>query len=189
MLSSGLALAHSSRDTRAMIALVAPPAALFIHFAPERDWQHNPRRHNIYLRAKTRTQTSRAGLRARIVRLTNLALLVRREALLRDFLVAARTERPLFSDPSIHKVAAGIEVSSTDVTLDFIGNPVIRARVTSVETSSQTMLLIVEITDAHGIRARAGIAVSLQPGETRVVELLCPQRLVPTSLSWSIMQL
>lgn len=172
-----------------MIALVAPLAALFVDFAARRDWQHTARGHSTHTRMKVRAQTSPAAERGRVVRLTNLVLLVRREALLRDFLVAARTERPLFSDQSIHKVAAGIELSSTAVTLDFIGNPVIRARVRSVLTTSQTVLLIVEIMDAHGARARAGVAVSLQPGEARIVELLCPQRLVPASLSWSTMQL
>jgi hypothetical protein len=121
--------------------------------------------------------------------MTKLALLARREALLHNFLVAATTERPLFRDATIHKVSPGIEVSSAAVTLDFIGNPLIRARVRSLLSVPQTALLIAEITDARGTRARAGAAVLLQPGETRIVELLCPERLVPASLSWSAMQL
>jgi len=128
-------------------------------------------------------------MRSRVSRMTKLALLARREALLHNFLVAATTERPLFRDATIHKVTSGIVVSSAAVTLDFIGNPLIRVRVRSLLSAPQTALLIAEITDARGTRARAGAAVLLQPGETRIVELLCPERLVPASLSWSAMHL
>jgi hypothetical protein len=121
--------------------------------------------------------------------MTRLALLVRREALLHDFLIAAVTERPLFHDDATYRVALGLEISATAVTVDFVGNPVIRARVKSLLATSQTALLIANMTDARGVHARAGAAISLQPGETRIIELLCPEKIVPASLSWSTMQL
>jgi hypothetical protein len=182
-------LVDRSRDTEPMIAFVAPLAAVFVYLTPPRVWRHTTRHHSIYARARARDYTLPAALRSRVARMTKLALLARREALLHDFLVAATTERPLFRDSAIHKVAPGIELSSTAVTLDFIGNPVIRARVKNLLSTPQSALLIAEITDARGTRARAGAAVLLQPGETRIIELLCPDRLVPTSLTWSAMQL
>ena len=177
------------RDTRRMITFIAPVAAILLHFARPRVLPQAPRRHSMYTRSKTRGYASPLSTRSRVARMTKLASLVRREALLRDFLVAARTERPLFYDPTIHKVSPDIEILSTAVTLDFIGNPVIRARVRSLLSATQSALLIAEITDARGARARAGAAVLLQPGETHIVELLCPDRLVPVSLSWSTMRL
>jgi len=171
-----------------MIPFVAPVAAILIHFAQPRDWRHNARRHRIFTRVKARAYASSSGTRSRAAQI-KLTLLARREALLHNFLVAATTERPLLHDATIHKVTPGIEVSSAAVTLDFIGNPVIRARVRSLLSAPQTALVIAEITDARGARARAGAAVLLQPGETRIVELLCPDRIVPASLSWSAMQL
>ena len=171
-----------------MIAFVAPLVAAFVLLtSPDR--HHTARRYSTYARVKSHDHTPPAALRSRVARMTRLALLVRREALLHDFLVAATTERPLFRDAAIHKIDRGIEISSTAVTLDFIGNPVIRARVRNLLSVPQNALLIAEITDARGARARAGAAVLLQPGETRVIELLCPERLVPASLLWSTMQL
>jgi len=172
-----------------MIAFVAPVAAILVHFAQPRDWRHAARHHRIYTRVRARGYASSSDMRSRAARMTKLTLLARREALLHNFLVAATTERPLFHDATIYKVTPGIEVSSAAVTLDFIGNPVIRARVRSLLSAPQTALVIAEITDARGARARAGAAVLLQPGETRIVELLCPDRIVPASLSWSAMQL
>jgi len=171
-----------------MITLVAPLAAAFIRLGPP-DWRYTARRHSTHTRARARHYEPAVALRSRVARMTKLVLLARREALLRDFLVAATTERPLFHDATIHKVAPGIEITSTAVTLDFLGNPVIRARVRNVLSTSQAALLIAEITDVRGTRARAGAAVLLQPGETRIIELLCPERLVPASLSWSTMKL
>jgi hypothetical protein len=172
-----------------MITFAAPVAALLVHFTRPRDWRHAARRHGIHARIKSRGYASGHDATSRIARMTRLALLVCREALLHDFLVAATTEQPLFHDATTHKVSAGIEISSAAVTLDFIGNPIIRARVRSLLSAPQTALLIAEITDARGTRARAGAAVLLQPGETRTIELLCPERLVPASLSWSTMRL
>jgi len=189
VLSRALARAKLVRDTPSMITFAAPFAAMLIHFTRPREWRHPARRHSTYARARSRGYASGHDTSSRLARMTRVAILLRREALLHDFLVAATTERPLFHDATIHKVSAGIEISSTAVTLDFIGNPVIRARVRNLLSAPQTALLIAEITDARGMRVRAGAAVLLQPGETRIVELLCPERLVPASLSWSTMHL
>ncbi len=114
-----------------------------------------------------------------------LALLVRREALLHDFVVAARTETLLLRDDALRSLPSGIEISASAVTLDFLGSPIVRARVTSRSQVAQTVVLVAELVDASGARSRASTAIALQPGETRSVELLCPARLRPISLIWS----
>ncbi len=117
--------------------------------------------------------------------MTKLALLVRREALLHDFLVAASTETPLLRDDATHRLSVGIEISKTSVTLDLLGSPIVRARVTSRAASTQTVVLVADLVDAHGAHGRSAAALALRPAETRIVELLCPAKLSPISLIWS----
>jgi hypothetical protein len=134
----------------------------------------------------TREETA---LQRRVARMARLTLLVRREALLHDFLIAANTETPVLRDDATHALAPGVAISSTIVTLDFIGSPIIRARVRSLLATAQALELVAEIVDAGGGRGRAATTLTLQPGETRIVELLCPEKLSPASLIWSTVPL
>lgn len=117
--------------------------------------------------------------------MANLALLMRREALLHDFLVAASTETPVFHDDTTFRLAPGIQIDSTRVSSDFIGSPIIRARVTNLSAQRQVVLLEADIASPAGMHGRAAEALTLWPGETRTVELLCPAKIAPASLIWS----
>jgi hypothetical protein len=148
--------------------------------------------HHVAFRTRSHIHHARAqsvrdekALQGRVMRMARLAVLVRREALLHDFLTAARTETPLLRDDARRTLPPGIEISTSTVTLDFLGSPVVRARVTSRSPVSQTFVLIADLVDTAGTRGRIGVAIALQPGETRIVELLCPSRLRPVSLIWS----
>lgn len=169
--------------------MIAPVSAALIALAHEAPVRH-PHAHRVpaTAHAPRRARPSaaiRAAAQSRVVQLERLALLVRREALLRDFLIRARTEKPTFTDDRLYKLDPGIEIDETRVAMDFIGSPIIRARVRNRTASRQALLLEAEIRSVDGIRSRAGAALTLEPGETRTVELLCPSRIAPASLIWS----
>ena len=170
--------------------LLAASLSVIPHPGPSGDPQHT--RYHVALRTRshihhTRAQSARdeKALEGKVMRMARLALLVRREALLHNFLIAARTETPLLRDDARRTLPPGIEISASTVTLDFLGSPVVRARVTSRSPVSQTFVLIAQLVDTAGARGRVGVAIALQPGETRTIELLCPSRLRPVSLIWS----
>ncbi len=117
--------------------------------------------------------------------MAQLAALVRREALLRDFLIGARTERPLFRDDAVHRLAPDVEISATSVSVDFLGSAIIRARVRSLGNTPQVFTLIARIANREGAVASASAAVMLDAGAARSVELLCPRGVSPVSLEWS----
>jgi hypothetical protein len=129
------------------------------------------------------------ALRRTVVQLTRLALLQRRQALLHEFLVRADTETPLFRDASVRTPIPGLLVSATFVSRDLVGSPIIRARVTNRGPAMASIVLTADLADAKGVAGLASVALTLQPAETRTVELLCPSDLVPVSLHWSAVAL
>jgi len=143
-----------------------------------------PRRHSSLLRPKNSSR-SVLTVRHRIARLSSLARLEQRERQLRDFIIAARTETPSFADDEAHALAIGLSIGPTIVTRDFLGSPVIRARVRNTRPNAIFAVLEANITSVDGRSVRAASAVSLQPHESRTVELLCPAALVPATLVWS----
>ena len=170
-----------------MVMLIAPLAAIVVALsAPTPRHHHRPRRsvHAIVPRA-----SSEAALRRSVSRMTQLALLQRRQALLHEFLVRANTETPLLNDGAPHEPLSGILINTTLVSRDLIGSPIIRARVTNRRSAVISIVLIADLADAKGRTGRASSALVLQPAQTRTVELLCPSELSPVSLRWSALAL
>ena len=131
------------------------------------------------------TRVSADALRRDAVRMTRNALLELRHGLLREFLIRASTETPLLRDDAVREPVPGIRLSAAVVSVDFTGDPVIRARVTSTRAQAVYLVLIADIVDARGTHARASTALVVQPGASQVVELACPQRQRPAALRWS----
>ena len=116
-------------------------------------------------------------------------MLERREAMLFDFLTKAHTETPLFVDPHVVDARSGIHIGPTTVTLDFLGSPIVRVTVRNSTASRASPLLTVTLRSATGATARASVLVeSLDAGTQRTVELLCPTRDRPASLTWSVQE-
>jgi len=120
---------------------------------------------------------------ARANRELQLALLARREAMLHDFLVEIGTERPAWQDPQVYQVANGISIGPASVDIDFVGNPVIRARITNATT--EPLDLVVSLDRAHA----STLVERLQPGESRTIELLGARDFTPGRLDWRVTRL
>jgi hypothetical protein len=118
-----------------------------------------------------------------------LELLQRREALLHDFLIRAQTETPQFEDRRTYRLDVGVKVGPVVVTRDFIGSPIIRARVTNLSAADISFLLSAQLSSKSGAVSGASTVVLLHAYETRSIELLCPDNLVPQSLTWSTLPL
>jgi hypothetical protein len=182
--------AAAPRDESRMLFFTAPAMAALLSLSVGTVRAHKHHRHvpaRTYSRhlSSPREQT----LQRRVVRMTSLALLVRREAMLHDFLLAARTETPIMSDASAHALMPGVDVFASTVALDFLGSPIIRAKVHNALARSLTAVIVADVVDVRGARGRAATEVTLRQGETRSIELLCPATLSPASLIWSIVPL
>ncbi|HXW51181.1 MAG TPA: hypothetical protein VEJ41_04260 [Candidatus Acidoferrales bacterium] len=118
-----------------------------------------------------------------------LRILQQREALLHDFLIRAQTEQPQFSDPRSYRLSIGASIGPVVVTRDFVGSPIIRARVTNLGAADLSFLLSATLASARGVQTGATAVVLLHAHETRTVELLCPDDVAPQSLTWSTMPL
>ncbi|MBV8671149.1 MAG: hypothetical protein JO098_05210 [Candidatus Eremiobacteraeota bacterium] len=170
-----------------MVMLITLLAALAVALsAPSPHHHHRPRRP---MHASVSRASSAAALRRSISRMTQLAVLQRREALLHDLLVRANTETPLLRDGAAHEVLSGLFISATFVSRDFIGSPIIRATVMNRRPAVVSIVLIADLADAQGRTGRASSALVLQPHQTRTVELACPSELLPLSLRWSAIAL
>jgi hypothetical protein len=139
-----------------------------------------PRHHYV------RRRSSRAASSEKCVR---LQLLQRREALLADFLIRARTETTQFEDSRSYRLDVGVRIGPVVVTVDFIGSPIIRARVTNLNEGDVSFLLSANLTSKTGAVSGASTVVVLHARETRSIELLCPDSLVPQTLTWSTLPL
>lgn len=122
-------------------------------------------------------------------RCLRLALLQRRAALLHDFLVETRTETPQFRDARPYRLDVGVTIGPVVVTRDFVGSPIIRARVTNLTARRVSFLLSASITSDREAESGASTVVSLRAFETRTIELLCPESVAPHALTWSTMPL
>lgn len=128
------------------------------------------------------------ALRRRVVRLARIKMLERRQAMLFAFLAKTHTQTPLFEDPSIVAVGAGILIGPTTITLDFLGSPIVRARVHNASAARASPLLTVRMRSEDGQDMRVSTVLEpLEPGASRTIELLSPWRGRPVSITWSAM--
>jgi hypothetical protein len=139
--------------------------------------------------ARTRRKRRSSTRSSSSARCTNFQILQRREALLHDLLIRARTETPQFEDQSLFRLSVGVVIGPVIVTRDFVGSPIIRARVTSRKTVAVSFVLSAQLTSKDGRTAAASTVVFLHPYETRSIELLCPDTFTPQSLTWSTLSL
>ncbi len=163
-----------------MIIFLGPILAAVIAASTPQPAHGAPIRHPH--RARQQNPTT---LQSRVAKMTRLAILMRREAMLHDYLIRATTETPVFRDDASYHLDPGIIVRATRVTVDFIGSPIVRARISNLSALPQSVLLQALLASIDGATAQTAVEVFLQPGETRTIEMLCPARIVPASLTWS----
>ena len=119
-----------------------------------------------------------------------LVTLAMRHELLRDFLVESGSEQPAFTDTRVLDLGKGIRIGPASVDTDFLGSPIVRARVVNSSSRSVDVLVTATVRDAHGTSARVATWVEgLAPGSARSIELACPAALTPTSLTWTMTDL
>ncbi|HEY7993052.1 MAG: hypothetical protein ACHQY2_06410 [Candidatus Eremiobacterales bacterium] len=156
--------------------LIAAAAALALTGPSSRPFEKH-RRHST--RTRSRTVAGRVTW--------NLLELGLRHEMLRDFLVESHSERPAFVDTHAVDAGGGLRIGPTSIDVDFLGAPVIRARVVNESDRVVDALVIVTIEDPHGTSARASTWIErLAPHADRAVELFCPNALAPASVHWSV---
>jgi hypothetical protein len=159
--------------------LVAAVAALALTGPSPRPFEKH-RRHST--RTRSQTGTGRATW--------DLLKLGLRHELLHDFLVETHSERPAFIDTHAVDAGGGLRIGPTSVDVDFLGAPVVRARVVNESDRVVDALVVVTIEDPHGATARASTWIErLAPHSDRAVELFCPNALAPASVRWSVTSL
>ena len=138
-----------------------------------------------YQRKHRRSPQARMHLRgAPLQRARVLAL---RHAMLHDFLVEVGTEAPAFNDARVVTTPFGISVGPASADVDFLGSPIIRARVRNGTAHRMDFLLTARLKDARGKSVSMSTFVDdLPPGAARVVELLSPAPLLPMAIDWSV---
>ena len=122
------------------------------------------------------------------MRLAKIAAFERRHALLQQFVLAAVSETALFEDARSVQVAPGVRIGPVIVSRDFVGSPIVRARVRNSGSQPVSLLLTAHLTNAASA-ADASLVLDLSAGESRAASLLCPQALVPAHISWSAVAL
>jgi hypothetical protein len=138
-----------------------------------------------YLRKHRASAPVRTRLRgAQLQRARVLAL---RHALLHGFLVEVGTEAPAFADRRVISLPIGVSIGPATADIDFLGSPIIRARVRNTSGHRLDILLTARLRDARGKSASMSIFVDgLPPGAARIIELLSPAPLHPAAIEWSI---
>jgi len=117
----------------------------------------------------------------------NLAKLALRHELLHDFLVETQSERPAFVDVRVVDAGEGLRIGPTMVDVDFLGAPIVRARVVNETDHDVDAIIVVTLENTHGLSARASTWVQrLTPHADRAVELFCPNIVAPVSVHWSV---
>jgi hypothetical protein len=107
--------------------------------------------------------------------------------MLHDFLVEVGTEAPAFADRRIITLSIGVLIGPTSGDVDFLGSPIIRARVRNISGHRLDFLVTAWIRDGRGKTASMSIFVDdLPPDAARVIELLSPAPLHPAAIDWSI---
>ena len=148
----------------ATAAIAAPPVP-----------RHKRRRHTV-----TATAT-------RVLRSNAIALLALRHEMLRDFLVETHTEAAAFTDARVIDAGPDLRIGPTTVDVDFLGAPIVRARVHNRSSTSVDALLSVSVRDRFGRTEHASAWVeALGPSQTRTIELYCPMQMAPASVDWSV---
>ncbi|HET9342539.1 MAG TPA: hypothetical protein VFO25_06470 [Candidatus Eremiobacteraceae bacterium] len=110
-----------------------------------------------------------------------------RHDLLRDFLVETKSERPAFIDRHLVDAGQGLRIGPTSVDVDFLGAPIVRARVVNETDRYVDALVVVSVEDANGGSAHASTWIErLAPHADRAVELFCPNALAPASVHWYV---
>jgi hypothetical protein len=138
-----------------------------------------------------RKRKARTAARAPIARRTEWSLFSSsvRHALLRDFLIETRSQTPAFVDARI-QTRGGVLVGPTTVDVDFLGCPIVRARVANPSRKLVDVLLRADLHDARGRIVHASAWVEdLGPSAARPVELTYPTSMQPVSVEWSVTQL
>jgi len=126
----------------------------------------------------------KTAAQAKLLRAEQTALLALRQEMLHDFLVRVGTEAPAFQDLRVQAVDGGVTVGPTAVDIDFLGSPIVRARVRNTTRQIQTLMLTA-VLRAGQTTARATVIVDrLGSRESRAVELFVPEAFVPKSVSW-----
>jgi hypothetical protein len=176
-----LALLRVLREARGMTTFIAAAAlSALLHAKLKR------KRHPAVPR-QVPVATERV-IRRRIVRLAVIASLTRRETALEDFLALTATETPLVKLDTATNLS-DVEIGPSSIALDFLGSPIVRARVRNRSRLTFTGLLIAHMEDAAGKNVDLAYAVdSIAPGESRAIEMLCPAAITPTSLRWTLQQ-
>lgn len=114
-----------------------------------------------------------------------LARLEQRERDLHDFLVRVRTETRALIDDEVHTLDVGLQIGPAVVTRDFLGNPIIRAQIKNVQPHAIFALIEAQIRSNDGHTASAAVALSLAAGDNRIIELACPNGILPSALTWT----
>jgi len=134
--------------------------------------------------AKDPTLLEEKALRRRAIRLVRIAYFERRTAQLEEFIARAKTETPEFDDERVIRLD-GIDIGPTTVTRDFLGSPVLRARVRNAGATAGAILLTAYIRARDGSTNEASIAIEkLDAAQWRDVELTYPGELAPASIEW-----
>jgi hypothetical protein len=132
---------------------------------------------------KTHHVTRPAAVSPVVARITLLAL---RREMLHDFLVETGTQAPAFTDARVHD-AGGLAIGPTLVVVDFLGSPVVRARVRNASGKPLDALVIARVRDATGTSAQASTWIEkLAPGESKAIEIYCPGPMAPASVEWTV---
>ena len=145
----------------------------------------NPKRKHRVPPSRQLTVAAERAERRRVVRLAIVAALIRRETELENFIATASTESPLITlrEPT---PAGPLAIGPSIVTVDFLGSPIIHAIVRNRSSTQFTGLLVAHLVYGAGQESAASVAVStIAPGQSRRVELLCPDVLRPTALHWT----
>jgi hypothetical protein len=174
-----LALLRETWEARGMSTLLAAAAlSALLQARPKR------KRHPVAPR-QVPIATERV-IRRRVVRLAVIAALTRRETALEDFLALTATETPLVKLDAATKLA-DMDIGPSSIALDFLGSPIVRARVRNQSRVPFTGMFIAHVEDVSGKVVDLAYAVDLiAPGESRSIEMLCPSAITPTSLRWTL---
>ena len=112
-------------------------------------------------------------------------MLARRELMLRDFVLRARTETAGFIDDQRESLGNGIEVGPTVVTTDFLGDAIVRATVRNTTSRPLTVVLVAHLRASDGSVESAAAALTMAAGARTSVDVLCMRRIVPIAVMWT----
>jgi len=152
---------------------------------PERHLRH---RHRATAAAASHHRPAGSAdlvLRRRIGRLLHLAQLEQRERDLHYFLIRVRTETRALIDDEVHTLDVGLQIGPAVVTRDFLGNPIIRAQIHNLQPHAVFALIEAQVRSNDGHTGSAAVALSLAAGDNRIIELACPNGILPSALTWT----